>query len=1033
MNEASRRGGGEAGACVAFSPVRLLASALAVLATVLPANTAIAQVRPDKDWRTIRSEHFYVHFAPELEDIARRAAAQAETAYVQLSAHLTPPRGKIDLLLTDDVDYSNGFASPHPTNRIVIYANPPVTESALRYTDDFLQLVVTHELVHIFHLDRVGGVWALLQKVFGRVPMLFVNGYQPRWITEGLAVYYESLLTGSGRVLGSEHRMLARSAALEHRFPRIDELSIVYPRFPYGTASYAYGSLFIDYLADTHGDSAVARYIERASRRLFPWDLDGASRRAFGSALTSQYRRWAASLRAELPPATPPMPGWKNLTVDGVYASFPRWIDDSTLIYTGTPGDESYGAYRLVLRSPVPDREAASLVTRERIARRHTASPTTPLPDGSLLYSELEYTGPFTIRSDLYVDDVRRGKTRLTRGARLAAPDARGDGLVVAMQIVPAGARLVLVSRDGRVITPITAGSIDEQWSEPRWSPDGRHIAAIRWSRGGTSSVVVIDTTGRVVRTVVSERTVNAAPSWSPAGDYVYFSSDRSGITNLYRARFVPGEAASPLELMSSASTGLFQPQPSPSGDDMAAVVFKADGYHIGLAPLDQVQASAAPAIPAVLPRSARPVARHDAPVTRYSAWRMLRPSGWMPLLDAGLDAGSYRLGALVSGRDIAERHAYEALLYVPTDNSGLTGSLAYRNAMFGQPLIDLGYAQEWENIGCVADASQQNRCVGDLRRRIRDVALAFTFQRPRMRTFSFASIGTGVEIRDYATDSASLIGRIDSLYQRTYYYPRLVLSAGWSNLQFPPAAISPEDGISVSATSRHRWRTDTFTGDIADGTENDVLNRLTTSVIGSLSAFKSLDLPGYAHHVLALNVAGGIEDNRSTSYFEVGGVSGSVLEIFPGYVLGEGRRTFGVRGFDPAAQIGIYAFKASAEYRAPLLMPGRGIETLPLFIDRTSLTLFGEAGSAWCPGIFAARPAPLFSRCTPLEADLGIVQTEPELMASAGAELAVSAAILSWDVPYRFRLGGAIPLAGKDAVFGNTRPRVYFAIGASF
>lgn len=1006
----------------------------ALLAVTLLGASANAQVRPDKDWRTIRSEHFYVHFAPELEDIARRAAAQAETAYVQLSAYLRQPRGPIDLLLTDDVDYSNGFATPHPTNRIVIYANPPVTESALRFTDDYLQLVVTHELVHIFHLDRVGGVWAALQGVFGRVPMLFVNSYQPRWITEGLAVYYESLLTGSGRVIGSEHRMLARSAALEHRFPRIDELSYVYPRFPYGITSYAYGSLFIDYLADTHGDSSVAAYIARASQRLFPWDLDGASRRAFGSGLTAQYRAWANALRAELPPAAPPMPGWENLTVDGVYASYPRWLDDTTLIYTGTPGDESYGAYRLVLHSSALG--PASRVTRERIARRHTASPSTPLPDGSLLYSELQYTDPFTIRSDLYVDDVRGGKRRLTRGRRLSTPDARADGLIVATQTVPAGTRLALVSADGRVTTPITAGSIDEQWAEPRWSPDGRHIAAIRWTRGGTSSVEVIDTTGEIVQTLVRERTVNATPSWSPDGRFVYFSSDRTGITNLYRAAFAPAFADTMgipgPQLMSSASTGLFQPQPSPSGTTMAAVVFRADGYHIGLAPLDQVQASAAPAIATVAPRTIGDAPRHDAPATRYSALRMLWPRGWLPFFDAGLDAGSYRLGALVTGRDIAERHAYEGLLYVPTDNSGLTGSFAYRGGMFGQPLMDLGYAQEWENIGCVADASQQNRCVGDLRRRIRDVAVAFIFQRPRMRTFSFFSVGSGVEIRDYATDARSLIARIDSLYSRTYYYPRLVLSAGWSNLQAPPAAISPEDGISLSLTSRHRFRTDNVTSS-SGGTADEGLNRMTSSLIGSVSGFKSLDFPGYAHHVLALNVAGGIEDNRSTSYFEVGGISGGVLEIFPGYALGEGRRTFGVRGFDPAAQIGIYALKASAEYRAPLVMPARGLGTLPLFFDRTSVTVFGDAGSAWCPATFTARPAPSFSRCTALESDLGIISTTPELLASAGAELAVSAAILSWDVPYRFRGGFAIPVAGRESAFGGTRPRVYFAIGASF
>jgi hypothetical protein len=289
-----------------------------------------------------------------------------------------------------------------------------------------------------------------------------------------------------------------------------------------------------------------------------------------------------------------------------------------------------------------------------------------------------------------------------------------------------------------------------------------------------------------------------------------------------------------------------------------------------------------------------------------------------------------------------------------------------------------------------------------------------------------------GAEIRDYATDSSTLITRIDSLYRQTFYYPRVVLSLGWSNVQFPPAAISPEDGFSVSATSRHRWRTDGFSS-AAGSTAGAETIRLTSSIVSSLSAFKSLDLPGYAHHVLALNVAGGMEDNRSTGYFEVGGVSGGVLDIFPGYVLGEGRRTFSIRGFDPGAQVGIYAFKATAEYRAPILMPARGLGTLPLFFDRTSFTLFGEAGSAWCPGVFAARPAPAFSRCTPLEADAGIVFTEPNVMASAGGELALSAAILSWDVPYRFRAGAAFPFLGREFAFGNTKPRVYFAVGASF
>src|SRR5205085_9963205 len=135
----------------------------------------------------------------------RRGAADAEVAYAELARHLHRPRGKIDVVLSDDVDFSNGYATPLPTNRIVVYANPPVNESALRFTDDPTELVVTHELTHIFHLDRVGGIWKPLQKIFGRQPLFFPNAFLPSWLVEGLAVYYESAITGSGRIVGREH------------------------------------------------------------------------------------------------------------------------------------------------------------------------------------------------------------------------------------------------------------------------------------------------------------------------------------------------------------------------------------------------------------------------------------------------------------------------------------------------------------------------------------------------------------------------------------------------------------------------------------------------------------------------------------------------------------------------------------------------------------------------------------------------------------------------------------------------------------
>jgi Tol biopolymer transport system component len=947
---------------------------------------------------------------------------------VQLGKHLHTPRGKIDLVISDDVDYSNGWATPFPSNRIGIYVNPPVSESALRFSDDYLQLVVTHELAHIFHLDRVGGIWKVLQIPFGRVPFFFPNAFQPRWLTEGLAVYYESALTGSGRVVGSDHHMVARTAALAHGVPRIDQISTVNPHFPYGASTYIYGSLFVDHLARRYGDRAIRDYVESSARQLIPLWLDWPAGRAFGHRMSSEWNGFTDSLLRSVAttPLVPPLPGWRDLTTHGAYANLPRWLNDTTLVYTGTTGRETYGAYTLLLQSGA----------RQRVGRRHSRSANVRMPDGSLLFHQLEYTSPYTVRSDLYIQD-RTGRTRqLTHSARLSVPDASAAGRIVAVQTITAGTRIALVTHDGRTITPITRGALDELWSEPRWSPDGVHIAAVRWLLGGTTEIVVIDTTGRIVQTVVRERTVSSTPSWSPDGRSVYFSSDRDGIANLYRAPFAPGSNATlaGLERVSNTLTGLFDPEVSPTGGALAATVFKADGYHVGVAPLDSTRPTSASAIETIAPRSATPITDNPSPITRYSPWRQLLPRSWMAFTEPALDPNSFRFGALVSGSDIVARHAYQALLFVPSDNSGLTGSLVYRNAIMGQPLLDLSYTQEWTNRGCIVDQANQGVCSGTLRRRVREGTLALTFQRPRYRTFSFFSIGAGVEARDYVSDPSPEILRIDSIYRLKHYYPRTVMSVGWNNVQSPLQAISPEDGVSISTTVRNRWQRVRDLPNLPDSVSSgDYTRMMSTSIVASASAFKSLPLPGFAHHVLALNVAGGYQDSRGTGYFEVGGVSGGSLDILPGYALGEGRRTFGVRGFPAGSLLGIRAYKASAEYRAPLVLPGRGLSTLPLFLERTSITLFGDAGSAWCPGVFITRPAPASSLCTRADVDAGFAETTPHVLASAGAELNVTAAVLSWDAPFRYRLGVAAPVIGRAFVPGQQKPTVYFTVGSSF
>ena len=162
-----------------------------ILASTGPAR---AQVPPDEAWRTITTENFRVTFPASLEALGRRAAGRAELAYDALArSFVDPPRGRIDLLVTDHTDVSNGFASVTPSNRITVFARPPVDDLSLGYFDEWLELVITHELAHIYHLDRAGTLGKVLRSVFGRSPNqwpFFPGRAVPTWIIEGLATWY---------------------------------------------------------------------------------------------------------------------------------------------------------------------------------------------------------------------------------------------------------------------------------------------------------------------------------------------------------------------------------------------------------------------------------------------------------------------------------------------------------------------------------------------------------------------------------------------------------------------------------------------------------------------------------------------------------------------------------------------------------------------------------------------------------------------------------------------------------------------------
>jgi len=986
-------------------------AAAVVLAAAAPPVTR-AQVAPNDRWLTIETPRFRVHFTGAVEEQARRAAVIAERAYDALATELVPPRGPIDLVIADNVDFSNGYATIFPSNRIVIYSHPPVEIHSLRNYDDWATLVITHELVHVFHLDRSRGWWRAAQRVFGRNPLIFPNVYSPIWLLEGLAVYYESRLTGSGRLEGTGHELIARAAAVGNALPRLSDVRSSSSRFPGGDAPYAYGALLFEHLARSRGPKTIGDFVERSSAVPLPMFASIAARRSFGTTLQRAFRDWSDSVLRAAPADRAPLPGWRQLTPTGRYAFFPRWLGDTALAFTANTGKETAGSYRVTLSGDV-----------RRIGRRNSMDVSVPLANGGSLFAQQDFTDLYTVRSDLYVEQngIQR---RLTRGARLSRPDVTRMGEILAVQAVPGTTRLVVVSAHGGSIAPITASSLDVQWAEPRWSPEGTHIAAVRFLRGGYSEIVVLERDGSNPRVVARGRSVQSAPSWSGDSRKIFFMSDRSGSPQLYEAAVgcwllaignCPAEqAAGSFARVSNAATGVFEPELSPNGEMLAANHYRADGHHIGVAPAPGVdarepdigearrRATCPNCLAPTLLHANDPAAFDTSAARRYSPAATLRPRYWFPLLSATEERGLW-LGALTSGSDVIGRHSYAGGFTVSARRGQIDLGAVYRYSGLGQPLLDFSLEQDWGESAIYNSADVR---VGNLQSRSRSGGLRATVVRRRARTLAFASAGAEVEALMYRTDPDSLRRRLADGLQRDPAFPMLTAQLGWSNTQRPSLSISQEDGISLATALEQRW-------------ERGVSSSATRRAIGVASAYKSLDLPGFAHHVVAIRAAGGVADRRALARFSAGGISGGSLALLPGYAVGDAYRNFGVRGFPSGTEQGTRAWAASIEYRAPISAPSRRYRLLPLFVDRVSAAIFMDAARAYCPTAHGDAPA-----C------VGVPGGDTPALASAGGELNVDTAG-QVELPFRLRIGAAFPISGRE--LARRRAELYVTFGSAF
>ena len=863
-----------------------------ILLFVTLLTTPAAAQDPSGHWRTLHTQHFRVHFRPEYRARAVVAAREAERAYALLSGELHPPRGIIDLTLSDDVDAANGFTTVFPSNRFTIFLVPPVTDPGLQNYDSWDRLVIVHELTHVFHLDRSRGLWKTLQAVFGRAPGLFPNQYQPSWVIEGLATYYESRFTTGGRADGTFHREIVGADAAAGR-ARSPWDALYFSRWPDGLAPYAYGSRFWDYVSRTAGDSVVPHFIEATSGQLIPFRVGRQLRHAgVPNALTDV---WTRSVVA----AAPERSGTRSQLIDGRlrFEPVPRIaVNGRSLAYVH---DDWRGARRLRVIDP-----ATGAVLR---SHRVNGQVSYDWLGDTLVVAQLDYTARWTVRSDLWRWSPDGAWTRVTTGARVMEPRT-GGGLLSTLKLTPGGE-----------MPSAGAQANDATWGPAVPSPDGRWMVAprnrhgrwalVRWRAGAPESVEVL--------AQAASGSVVADPVWS--SDDVLFVMDAGGFPQIHRWR-----AGAGITQVTDEPLGARAPAPLADGR-VAFATLGNDGWELrAVAPV------ALPPRPVTLPAplafdSAPPVAMRE---TGYASWGSLRPHFWIPLgLDAG-QAGRF-LGAATAGADAVGRYTYVVEALLSGSPARAQGYFFLLSQALGDPTLDFYLSNDWsltgiDSTGHVVSSEHRQGSIGA------------TVLAHRWRSFVSLRVAAEYEGRRYVSiPDTNLAAICNGCINRDQVGGSATLALG--SVVAAPLSVSLQDGATAALLYRRKEEQGT------DRWLNEVRAR------GNFYARLGPRM-GFAYPVLALRAAIGALDGPIPDRLSVGGVSQGGVNFGFGEA-GATFRTFPVRGYASGAVQGRRAATLTAEYRVPVTLLGRLLGHLPFGADKLAFAVFGDVGDAWNVG----------------------------------------------------------------------------------
>ena len=859
---------------------------------------------PNVDYKTLRSANFDVHFPEHLEDVARVVAATAERVHRRVAnAWDYQPTGRTHIVVVHRSDQTHIFTFVSPHRQVFYDIALPHQGIGLNDFADWHEWLLTHEYAHVAHLEQRPGVYGALGWVFGS--WIRPNMTTPPWLKEGLAVWAEGYFTNYGSGQSPYYRMMMRAAVEEgvlrdSSFAATDTISNFDSKtWPWTFRPYLFGFYLartLDRLRpETEDDPGGIKAVVHTTAARFPYDLDGGLKDAVGLDFEQLWQEALRQIEQEALTELQTIKQRAPLTAL-------EYLTDTGFIHYGT--EVSPDGKTLIVSRETPQYDNAIL--KIDLAGDDASSPEVLIKRTSgyqasfsassrfVVFDQVSRSQRHYLVSDLYIYDRKKKEiVSISPYFRARDPDVHPDGKHVVFVANEQGKNRLYMTNTAWQQGQDLLGDVGyRRLSGPRFAPSGTHVAlSAHDDKTAGEDIWLVSNDG--VTVLIANGARNRNPAFSADGRWLVFSSDRTGIFNIYAYDLVEER----LFQISHVTGGLFYPSLDPDLRYVYAVSYRAHGYDVARFKWDPSTwmevTAVAPPRPIAPVRDFKTAPMTEAPTQPYEATDSLWPQTLTPSFLFRPD--TYQIGGAVAATDPLFTQHYELKLRYDRASQLPVGSLFYFNGAH-RYAFDLSVTQDAFPVE------------NDVRLRLLQGQMAVNVP--------LDTHGTHIYLRP-----ALWVQWID--FRGTSVFPGVSLSLQYDT-EFQQLGQSfPEEGSFYEVGVRQTFPLD---GSI-----------YTTSVVAEARTHIQL---GWLRHALHLELAGGTfivgRDDPNTVFY-AGGQESFPFSLSSPYLF---------YGYRTNALLGPSVVVATVHYTMPIVDIQRGLTVPPIALGRLSAGFRGQA--AW-------------------------------------------------------------------------------------